>query len=298
MDSGQWAADRDFLPAARCPAHFLLETPMTDPLFPCCSAADPGWLVFDCESIPDGRLLQIVKYPSETLTPEQAVARAQAEAMDKAGSDFLPVTFQIPIAVTMLRVGVDHALQAIACLDAPQGRPRAISEQFWAGLEHYRRCWPSVQIVTFNGRGFDLPLLELAAYRYGLSVPTLLDWRSDEAHLDLMHWLTNQGEIRLSGGLNLLAKLLGKPGKMEVTGNKVYRMWLEQKLAAINDYCLCDTLDTYFVFLRTRVLAGAITIADEQALVRRIKAWLPEQAADYPALAEYITHWGDWQPWP
>jgi predicted PolB exonuclease-like 3'-5' exonuclease len=270
-----------------------------DPMFPHCeAAAPPGWLVFDCESIPDGKLLNIVKYPTETLTPEAAVARAQTEALDRTGSDFLPVTFQLPIAITMLRVGVDFSLQGIACLDAPHYRPREIVGQFWAGLEHHRKIGAGVKIVTFNGRGFDLPLLEMAAFRYGIAAPAILGERTDDWHLDLMDWLTNHGEIRLSGGLNLLAKLLGKPGKMEVTGNKVYRMWLDAKIDAINDYCLCDTLDTYFVFLRTRVMAGALALADEQALIRRTRDWLPGQTAAYPALAEYVTHWGDWQPWP
>src|SRR6266513_2226657 len=90
----------------------------------------PGWLVFDCESIPDGRLLNIVKYPTESLTPEEAVARAQAEARADKGSDFLPVTFQLPIAISILRVGADLSLQAMACLDAPQFRQRVIIEQF------------------------------------------------------------------------------------------------------------------------------------------------------------------------
>ncbi len=267
-----------------------------DPLFPHCeNAAPPGWLVFDCESIPDGKLLNIVKYPAESMTPEVAVARTQAEALERTGSDFLPVTFQLPIAITMLRVGVDFSLQGIACLDAPRYRPREIAVQFWAGLAYHRQHWPDVKIVTFNGLGFDLPLLEMAAFRYGLAI---LERSHGDWHLDLMDWLTNSGEIRLSGGLNLLAKLLGKPGKMEVTGNKVYRMWLDNKIDAINDYCLCDTLDTYFVFLRTRVMAGALSLADEQALIRRAKDWLPGQTAAYPALAEYVTHWGDWQPWP
>ena len=60
---------------------------------------------------------------------------------------------------------------------------------------------------------FDLPLLEIAAFRYGIAAPAILGKRSDDWHLDLMAWLTNSGAIRLSGGLNLLAKLLGKPGK-------------------------------------------------------------------------------------
>src|SRR5437016_5418457 len=80
-----------------------------DPFFPHPEGmSPPGYLVFDCESIPDGKLLNIVKYPAETLTPEEAVARAQAEARaSSGGSDFLPVTFQLPIAITILRIGAD-----------------------------------------------------------------------------------------------------------------------------------------------------------------------------------------------
>jgi predicted PolB exonuclease-like 3'-5' exonuclease len=266
---------------------------MNDPLFPHWHDTAPaGWIVFDCESVPDGKLLNIVKYPAETLTPAAAVARAQAEALERGGSDFLPVTFQFPVAVVMLRVGVDFALQAIACLDAPRYQPRGVVEQFWTGCGHYAHSTPSVQLVSFNGVGFDLPLLEVAAFRYGIAAPAGL------GHLDLMAWLTHDGEFRLAGGLNLLSKLLGKPGKMEVTGSKVYQMWLDGKLAAINDYCLFDTLDTYFIFLRTRVLTGDITLADEQALVHRAKEWLSGQVPIHPALADYIACWGDWQPWP
>jgi 3'-5' exonuclease len=275
-----------------------------DPFFPKhTDLPPPGYLVFDCESVPDGKLLNIVKYPSETMTPEEAVARAQAEARGKSGgSDFLPVTFQLPVAISLLRVGIDFALQGMVCLDGPAYRPRAIIEQFWAGMVHYYKKFDGqIKIVTFNGRGFDLPLMEMAAFRYGLSAPLFLSdhaKRYEDWHLDLMDWLTNYGAIRLSGGLNLLSKLLGKPGKMEVTGKQVYPMWREGKLAQINDYCLCDTLDTYFVFLRSRVMAGALTLDAEQTLIRRTKDWLREQTGAYPALAEYVTHWADWQPWP
>src|SRR5258708_1127065 len=83
-----------------------------------------GFLVFDTESVPDGRLLARVKYPRENLTPEEAIARAQAEAREQSptNSDFLPVTFQIPIAVCVLRAATDLTLQGLACLDAPQFR--------------------------------------------------------------------------------------------------------------------------------------------------------------------------------
>src|SRR5687767_1783176 len=94
----------------------------------------PAFLIIDTESVPDGKLLGMVKYPQENLAPEAAVIRAQNEAREasSSGSDFLPVTFHYPIAVCVLRVGADYGLQNLACLDAPLFRPRKIVEQFWA----------------------------------------------------------------------------------------------------------------------------------------------------------------------
>src|SRR5947209_598960 len=212
---------------------------------------DPAFLIIDTESVPDGKLLAHVKYAGEDLTPEGAIARAQAEARDASptGSDFLPVTFQYPIAACVLRVGADYTLQNLACLDAPQFRPRKIVENFWTGVASYRGKYRDrIKLVTFNGRGFDLPLLELAAFRYGTNAREHFvssRKRFDGWHLDLMDWLTNFNAYRMVGGLNLLSKLLGKPGKMGVQGDMVYQLHLAGKAQEINDYCMFDTLDTF-----------------------------------------------------
>ena len=266
--------------------------------------AAPAFLIIDTESIPDGKLLAKVKYPDDNLTAEAAIAKAQEEARAAStnGSDFLPVTFQIPVAVCVIRVGADFGLQSIKCLDAPQFRSRTIVEQFWSGLVTYRSKYRDrIRLVTFNGRGFDLPLLEMAAFRYGV---TGRDYfinsrkRFEGWHIDLMDWLTNFGASRMAGGLNLLSKLLGKPGKMSVQGDQVYQMHIAGKAQEINDYCMFDTLDTYFVFLRTRVLTGELTLEDEHKRVQRAKEWLQGRVSELPALSQYLANWGDWDPWP
>ncbi|HKI30737.1 MAG TPA: 3'-5' exonuclease [Gemmataceae bacterium] len=257
-----------------------------------------AFLILDTESVPDGRLVARVKYPGEDLTPEEAIAKAQAEARERSltGSDFLPVTFQYPVAVCVVRVGADFRLQAVTCLDAPLFRPREIVKKFWLGVGLYR-----AKMVSFNGRGFDLPLLELAAFRYGYSLRDHVAAsrnRYNGNHLDLMDWLSNFGAYRLAGGLDLLSKLLGKPGKMEVSGDQVYEMHRAGRHQDINDYCLCDTLDTYFVFLRTRVLSGDLTLEQESQLVREAHEWLTAKASELPQLRPYLANWGDWEPWP
>jgi predicted PolB exonuclease-like 3'-5' exonuclease len=261
------------------------------------AAQPPAYLVLDTESVPDGKLIAKVKYPGETLSPEEAVGRAQAEArqLSRDGSDFLPVTFQYPVAMCVIRVAVDFTLQAVTCLDAPTFRPSEIVRKFWQGMASYR-----ARLVTFNGRGFDLPLMEFAAFRYGCAGKDYFANGRNRfgIHIDLCDWLGNYGAVRLSGGLNLFSKLLGKPGKMHVAGDQVYNMFLAGKLAEINDYCLFDTLDTYFVFLRTRVLTGEITLEREQELVGLAREWLSAKLSELPALRHYLDNWGEWQPEP
>jgi 3'-5' exonuclease len=173
-------------------------------------------------------------------------------------------------------------------------------EQFWNGLIQTLKKFNRVKLVTFNGRGFDLPLLEMAAFRYGCNCGEYIQNRNrfTGCSLDLMDWLSNFGALRMAGGLDVLAKLLGKPGKREYAGDQVYQLLLDGKIKEINDYCMFDTLDTYFVFLRTRVMAGGLTLEKEHELVLKGKAFLQCQVEQYPTLQQYLDNWGNWNPWP
>jgi 3'-5' exonuclease len=263
------------------------------------------YLIFDCEAIADGDLVQKIRYPQETLTPQQAIRRFRDEVLAERndGKDILPVTYMLPISVAVAKVDARYHLLDLSTLDAPHYRPSVITKHFWQGWTHYQR--PT--LVSFNGRGYDLPLLELAAFRYGYSVPFWfnLDDKSFEqarnrynmfAHIDLSDLLSNFGATRLTGGLNLIANLIGKPGKTGTDGSKVQDMYDAGQVHEINDYCRCDVLDTYFVFLRTRVLLGKLKLDEEQKLVAEAKSWLEARTENVPAYAHYLAHWGEWRP--
>lgn len=98
--------------------------------------------------------------------------------------------------------------------------------------------------------------------------------------------------------MNLAANVLGKPGKMDVQGDMVQDMVDAGKLLEVNDYCRCDVLDTYFVFLRTRVMLGQLTLDTEQQIITETKGWLESKAAEVAAYRHYLDRWGDWpNPW-
>jgi predicted PolB exonuclease-like 3'-5' exonuclease len=260
-------------------------------------------LVFDVESVADGDLVSKVRYPGANLSPEQAIATYQDELMEQRGTTFIPHTFQIPIAVVIAKVAADLSLIDIVSLDEPEFRPHIMTEKFWRGWEIYHHP----QWVTFNGRTFDIPLMELAAFRYGISLPkwfksdgykTPRNRYNSDAHLDLQDVLTNYGAARCNGGLNLIAQLLGKPGKMGLTGDQVQKQHDDGNKMAISDYCRCDVLDTYFVFLRTQVLLGKLTLGREIELIESSKHWIEERSDSCEAYSSYLENWDEWEnPW-
>lgn len=265
--------------------------------------SDVAYLIFDVEAVGDGELISKVKYSADNLSPEEGLQRFRDELIEKTGKDVLPPTFVLPISVAVAKVSKDFRLIDLAVLDEPEYRPAVIAKGFWAGWRHYGR--PT--LVTFNGRGYDVPVLEYAAFRYGFSIP---DWfnlsapayeqarnrYNRKAHFDMMDMFSNFGATRITGGLNLLANLIGKPGKSGIDGSQVQDMYLNGKAKEINDYCKCDVLDTYFVFLRSQVLMGKLSLEEEQEIVAETKAWLEERQESQPVFAHYLSQWGDWSP--
>ena len=180
-----------------------------------------------------------------------------------------------------------------------------ITKHFWDGWKAYKK--PT--LVSFNGRTFDIPLMELSAFRYGISIPEWFNIHersydqkrnryNQGSHFDLQEVITNFGTTRLSGGLNLMANLIGRPGKMGVAGHMVQNMHDNGELEAINNYCRCDVLDTYFVLLRTKLLTGEINFEREQELIANTVEWLKSKSEEFPVYAEYLKECCDWDnPW-
>jgi len=260
------------------------------------------YLLFDVESVADGALVAKTRYPQRSFTPKQAIAAFRQDLLIESGRDFIPYTYHTPIAVVAAKIRNDFSLMEIVSLDEPMFRPAVITKNFWLGWERYNR--PT--LVTFNGRSFDIPLMELSAFRYGISVPAwfnLNDKTYDQnrnrynlhSHFDLHEILTNFGSSWFRGGLNLAASLLNKPGKLDVQGSMVQDLYAAGKTAEISEYCRCDVLDTYFVFLRLQLMMGKLTPDQERSLTLEAKQMIESKAKEHPAYQSYLEQWGDWQ---
>ncbi|MDO8644516.1 MAG: 3'-5' exonuclease [bacterium] len=247
------------------------------------------YLIYDIESVTDKPLLNKVLYQHERLDDEAAFKKHLAELATEE-RDFVNPAFHQPISLAALAVGDDFSISRIGLLGGESKTTESIVRDFW---EIYQKNRPV--LVDFNGKGFDLRLLELWAYRLGITIGEEHFGKygpryrfADDKHIDLHEWMTNYGAIRFRGGLNLFAKLIGKPGKMETSGQQVQELFEAGQQFVIDDYCLSDALDTYFIFLRTRVMKGEISLERERELGEQAKKKILEKSEKEGYFKKYL----------
>lgn len=130
-----------------------------------------------------------------------------------------------------------------ACADEGQ-----LLAEFWEVAKHYD------SIVTFNGRGFDVPFVYLRSALLNVPV-TRRDWLGYryqvDPHCDLIEQLTFYGVSGRDGAarrfnLDFYCKAFGiqSPKSHGVTGMDVSTLMAEKKFREIAEYCLRDVRAT------------------------------------------------------
>jgi hypothetical protein len=239
--------------------------------------------VFDVETRVDKHLLNEVYFEGQQLSDGEAFDRYRDDLRNRRGSDFFPITLHLPISIAIGNVGDDYVLNSVESLSASDYSEEKLVREFWARAERFAGT-----MISFNGRRFDIPVLELAALRYGIAAPAHF---ADESpgrhrysparHLDLFDYLTNFGAVSLAGGMNLLLKMIGMPGKTGMDGSKVQEYFEAGRLEEIHRYCRSDVVQTYFLFLRTAQMRGQITDAVYRAAFVASQHFVPDtQIAD------------------
>jgi len=221
-----------------------------------------SFLVFDIETCVDKALLRETRYRGQPISDAEAYDRFREEIQrDSDGrADFMPLSYQIPISIVLGTVDPQYLLTGVDVLRADELGTDAIVRSFWERLEGFDGT-----LVSFNGRGFDLPVLELYALRAGLAAPRYFNDRDGfrarhGRHFDLYDFLTNGGLSRLRGGFDLVSRLIGLPGKSEITGADVQRLWDGGRFDEIHRYCRRDVIGTYYLLLHVERLRGTLSL--------------------------------------
>jgi 3'-5' exonuclease len=219
-----------------------------------------AFAVFDVETRVDKHLLNQVYFEGQGLSDSEAFERYREDLRRRRDSDFFPITLHLPISIAVGNVGDDYVLNSVESLAPSDYSEEELVREFWSRAERFAGT-----LVTFNGRRFDLPVLELAALRHGIAAPLHFDEDSQARsrystarHYDLFDYLTNHGAVALAGGMDLLLKMIGMPGKAGMDGSMVQEYFEAGRLEEIHRYCRNDVVQTYFLFLRVALMRGEI----------------------------------------
>ncbi len=251
-------------------------------------------LVFDIETIPDvggGRqLLGLDGLPDSDVASVMFHQRRQ-----ETGSEFLKLHLHRIVAISAIMRRGD--MLKVWSLGEPEAPEQELVQRFFDGIERF-----SPTLVSWNGTNFDLPVLHYRALLHGVMAPRY--WENGEEdqsfrynnylsryhyrHIDLMDVLAGYSP-RANAPLDEIATLLGLPGKMGMSGAKVWDNYLAGDIVGIRNYCETDVLNTYLVFLRFELMRGRLTRDSYQAECQRTRAML--EGDERPHLREFLTHW-------
>ncbi|KTD82293.1 3'-5' exonuclease [Legionella waltersii] len=248
-------------------------------------------LVFDIETIPDvdsGRKL----YNLGDLNDHDTALAMSAIRREKTGNDFLPHYLQKICAISLV---LSHGSQIkVWSLGDEKSDEKELITRFYSGIDKH-----TPTLVSWNGSGFDLPVLHYRSMLHSISAPIYWEvgdnqqnfkWnnylsRFHYRHMDLMDILAGY-QNKAFAPLDDISSMLGFPGKMGMSGSKVWDQYQAGQLKEIRDYCETDVLNTYCVFLRFELIRGNLNQEEYLHQIEQLKCYL-ESESDKKHLQEF-----------
>jgi predicted PolB exonuclease-like 3'-5' exonuclease len=256
-------------------------------------------LVFDIETVPDAAGLRRLWDLGPGVSEAAVVELASQRRRQATGNDFLAAHVQRVVAISCaLRSDEGVRVWSLGSAADPEAD---IVKRFFDGIEKY-----TPQLVSWNGSGFDLPVLHYRALVHG--IPGCCYWdlgdndrefkfnnyisRFHSRHTDLMDVLAGY-QNRAWAPLDEMAQLCGLPGKLGMEGSQVYAAWQRGEIEAIRNYCETDVANTYLLYLRFQLIRGVLNAEAYAREVELFRSFLAGQEA---------PHWKQfseaWKPAP
>ena len=252
-------------------------------------------LVFDIETVPDVEGLRKLWELGPEVSDAGVVELVQQRRRQNTGSDFMPAHLQKVVAISCaLRDRDAVRVWSLGSRDDPE---RDLVKRFFEGIERY-----TPQLVSWNGSGFDLPVLHYRAMIHGIAGCCYWDLgendrefkfnnyisRFHSRHTDLMDVLAGY-QNRAWAPLDEIAQLCGLPGKLGMDGSQVYPAWKRGEIEAIRNYCETDVANTYLLFQRFQLIRGILDPAEYAKELEVFRAFLAAQ--DAPHWKQFAAAW-------
>ncbi len=252
-------------------------------------------LVFDIETIPDADGIRSLLALPEDTSDEDAVNVALHQRRQQKGTEFLPLhQYKICAISCAMREGDTFRIWTLGTAESTEAE---VIQRFFDRIDKY-----TPQIISWNGSGFDLPVLHYRGLMHGVNASRYWDMGGDDKefkwnnyisryhmrHLDLMEVMAMYNG-RANAPLDDLAKLCGFPGKLGMDGSKVWDAYKAGNIQDIRDYCETDVANTHLVYLRFQLMRGELHQAAYEKEVALVKETI--QGYDGKHWDAYLSAW-------
>ena len=253
-------------------------------------------LVFDIETVPDiesGKKL----YNLEGLKTEDAAELMFSHHRQETDgkSDFLRHYLHKIVAISLvLKTNDKLSVWSLGDVDSDEAE---LIKRFFEGIERY-----TPTIVSWNGSGFDLPVLHYRSLLHNVVAQRYWENGEDDQsfkwnnylsrfhsrHTDLMDVLSGYMPTA-KAPLDQIATLLGFPGKMGMSGDKVWDCYIGGGIEEIRNYCETDVLNTYLIYLRYELIRGRLTENAYEGECNKVRDMLNNETK--PHLKDFLEAW-------
>lgn len=252
--------------------------------------------VFDIETVPDVELGRKLHDLDDSLSDKDVGSIMFQKRREETGeSEFLRLHMHRIVAISaVFRSGDNVKVWSLGDEDAGE---KELVQRFFDGIDRY-----TPTLVSWNGSGFDLPVLHYRALKHGVVASRYWDTGEDDRdfkwnnyisrfhqrHTDLMDVIAAY-QARANAPLDQIALMLGYPGKMGMSGAKVWDQYLQGNLVDIRNYCETDVLNTYLVYLRWLLIKGQLSEVAWEKETGLLKSMLQNSEAAH--LQEFLGIW-------
>jgi len=250
--------------------------------------------VFDIETVPDVEGARKI-YGIDDVDDKGIAEIMFYQRRQQANTEFLRHHMHRIVAISVVFRGLDRL--KVWSLGDEGSSEKELIQRFFDGIDKY-----TPTLVSWNGSGFDLPVLHYRMLVNGVVAPRYWEsgdddrdfkWnnylsRYHQRHTDLMDVLAGFSP-RANAPLDEMASLLGFPGKMGMSGAKVWDTYQDGDIQGIRDYCELDVLNTYLVYLRYQMIRGQLLEAEYMSECQMLRKYLAEEKHEH--FDRFLTAW-------
>ncbi|WP_024303524.1 3'-5' exonuclease [Pseudogulbenkiania sp. MAI-1] len=235
-------------------------------------------LAFAIATVPDVAGIRTLYGFAADIADHDVAEFALQRQRARTGGDGLPHHLQRIVAVScLLQQGDEITCRSSGAVGANEA---ALLQLLFDTVAQHSPC-----VTSWSGEAFAHPVLRYRALINGVPLPR--HWQPDDAGC-----IGRRGLVPLPYAavpLDEMARLCGLPAQPTQDSESTWRVYRAGRIDEIRARCDVEALTTSLLFLRSRLVHGALSTDEYRHAVERVRDWVGQQSE--PHWRDFLAAW-------